>query len=96
MYGPGFDGAPFGHLIFTIISGLVTLIGLAIIIAVLFLLVRFLLVATKAAQVYVDRHTPTETATPASPIVSTAPASSTPVTPRPATKPRTPKAPPSA
>jgi hypothetical protein len=86
MYGPGFDGAPFGHLIFTIIGGLVWLIALAITIAVLFLFIRFLLVATKAAQVYVARNTPVEpTAAPSTPATTAAP---------PATKPRTPKAPP--
>lgn len=88
MYGPGFDGAPFGHLIFTIIGGLVWLIALAITIAVLFLFIRFLLVATKAAQVYVARNTPVEpAAAPAAPTTPAAP---------PATKPRTPKAPPAS
>jgi Na+-transporting methylmalonyl-CoA/oxaloacetate decarboxylase gamma subunit len=91
MYGPGFDGLPFGHLIFTIISGLVSLIGLAIVIAVLFLFVRFLLVATRAAQVYVAKNSPAE---PVSPATAAAPAAS--AAPKPATKPRTPKAPPSA
>lgn len=91
MYGPGFDGAPFGHLIFTIIGGLVWLIALAITIAVLFLFIRFLLVATKAAQVYVARNAPVEpTAAPSTP------ATTAPVATPPTTKPRTPKAPPAS
>ena len=92
MYGPGFDGPPFGHLIFTIIGGLVWLIALAITIAVLVLLIRFLLVATKAAQVYVARNALGETA-PATTTPAAAP--TTPAAP-PATKPRTPKAPPAS
>ena len=91
MYGPGFDGPPFGHLIFTIIGGLVWLIALAITIAVLVLLIRFLLVATKAAQVYVARNAPVEP----SPAATPAAAPTTPAAP-PATKPRTPKAPPTS
>lgn len=90
MYGPGFDGLPFGHLIVTIIGGLVWLIALAITIAVLFLFIRFLLVATKAAQVYVARNAPVEPAS-----APTAPAAAPAATP-PATKPRTPKAPPAS
>ncbi len=90
MYGPGFDGLPFGHLIVTIIGGFVWLIALAITIAVLFLFIRFLLVATKAAQVYVARNAPVEPA--AAKTASAAPAPTTPA----ATKPRTPKAPPAS
>lgn len=90
MYGPGFDGLPFGHLIVTIIGGFVWLLALAITIAVLFLFIRFLLVATKAAQVYVARNTPVEPAS-----APTTPATAPAATP-PATKPRTPKAPPAS
>lgn len=90
MYGPGFDGLPFGHLIVTIIGGFVWLIALAITIAVLFLFIRFLLVATKAAQVYVARNSSVEPA----PAPTTPP--TTPAATPPATKPRTPKAPPAS
>jgi hypothetical protein len=53
---PGFGG--FGHIFALLVQGLFFLLMLAIVVGVLFLLVRFLLVATKAARIYVDQNTP--------------------------------------
>lgn len=57
-YGWGF---PFGHIIMTVVSGLVSLFLILVLIGVLFLLVRFLLVATTAAKIYVARNSPPPT-----------------------------------
>ena len=60
--GPGFGAWGFlgalGHLIATVLGALVSLAAFAILIAIVFLLVRFLLVGTKAAQLYVAQHSP--------------------------------------
>ena len=59
MWNPGF-GWGIGHGLFSlfgnIIAGLAFILCVSVTIAVLFLLVRFLLVATRAAQLYVDRN----------------------------------------
>ncbi|MDF1479229.1 hypothetical protein PYV02_09065 [Leifsonia sp. H3M29-4] len=105
--GPGMWGFGwFGHVVGTIIGGLLTLFAVLVIAGLVFLLVRFLIVATRAAQLYVDRHAPT---TPASPAASAAaaptttkaaPAPAAKPTPaaatKPAAKPRTPKTPPAS
>lgn len=90
-YGP-FD---FIHGLGLLVVGFFWLIALAVIVAVLVLLVRFLLVATRAARLYVEKNSPTAPVTPAAP-ASPAPTTVTPTTPveKPDTKPRTPKAPP--
>lgn len=108
--GPGMWGFGwFGHVVGTIIGGLLTLFVVLVIAGLVFLLVRFLIVATRAAQLYVDRHAPT---TPASPTASAAPTTTTAATTKaapapatkptpaattkPAAKPRTPKTPPAS
>jgi predicted lipid-binding transport protein (Tim44 family) len=66
---PGFGG--FTHIFALIIQGLFFLATLAIIVGVLFLLVRFLLIATRAARIYVDKNAPVAVAeTPAKPAAS--------------------------
>ena len=78
------------------------LIGIAIVLAVVFFTIRFLIIATKAAQLYVERHSPeasaavppaSTTAPPATkPAATGKPASSTPAAST--SKPRTPRKPP--
>lgn len=107
--GPGVWGFGwFGHVVGTIIGGLLTLFAVLVIAGLVFLLVRFLIVATRAAQLYVDRHAPTTPASPAASAAATttaAPATTkaapaTKPTPtaatKPAAKPRTPKTPPAS
>ena len=109
MFGPGmgFHGA-FGFLA-GLISVLFFLLCLAVVIGLIFLLVRFLLVGTRAAQLYVAQHEPAKpaatetivTARPAAaPATTTAPATAAKpaTTTKPATtsRPRTPKAPPAS
>jgi hypothetical protein len=90
----------------TAFTALVALIVLAIIAALIFLLVRFLLVGTRAAELYIARNTDTG---PIAIVPDTAPVAPEPVAPAPVapettvtspTKPlprtRTPKAPPKA
>lgn len=55
-YGPGFGG--FFGVLSRIAEVLGTLILAAVLVGVTVLLVRFLLVGTRAAQLYVDRHEP--------------------------------------
>jgi predicted lipid-binding transport protein (Tim44 family) len=106
-YTPGIFGfGPFGHFIGAIVGGLLSLFLFLVVIGLLFLLVRFLLVATKAAHIYVAKNSPAAppAATPRSgsagpayaPKPTTVVAPTTPVAttpPKPATKPRTPKPP---
>ena len=86
MYGP----IDFGHGALAVLNAVVGVIGSVIlfglIVVVLFFLIRFLIVGTKAAQLYLDTHrraadsaTPTPTPTPTStaPPQSTAPPTST-------------------
>ncbi len=54
--GFGYMGGTFGRAVFTIISGAAWILCLLILITLIFLLVRFLLVGTKAAQLYVANH----------------------------------------
>jgi hypothetical protein len=71
-----------------ILAGLVFLICLAVVVGVLFVLIRFLLVATKAAEIYVAKNgTQPEPTAPTTP----APTSSAPTTSAP--RPRAPKPP---
>lgn len=57
---PRFDGF---HLLGILMWGFASLIGLAILIAVVVLLVRYLLVATRAHQLYIANNTPSVAAT---------------------------------
>lgn len=102
--GPRFDGfGPWWHIMTLVLGGFVWLLFIALMLAVLFFLIRFLLVATRAAQLYVNQHAPAEPArTPAAATARTTPAATktTPVTPAdttapttPVTKPRTPRKP---
>ncbi len=98
--GPGTGFGPFAQFIVTALTGVAFLVGLAIIGGLIFLLVRFLLVATQAAQIYVAKNRPAETGTTAaaSATPAAAPAKPTPAAtkPAPVTKPATPKTPPTA
>jgi predicted lipid-binding transport protein (Tim44 family) len=104
--GPGFGpwGGGWWHALTFAIGGFIWLLGIALLLAVLFFLIRFLLVATKAAQLYVNQHAPAEPVRPA-PAATTAPAAGAPTaattapaasaattatTPAPATGPTTP------
>ena len=75
---PRFDG--FGHwwhIMTLVLGGFVWLLFIALMLAVLFFLIRFLLVATRAAQLYVNEHAPAEPARPTRPAATTAPAATT-------------------
>lgn len=104
-YGGPFDGI--AHGIGLIVLGVFWLLALAVIVTILVLLVRFLLVATKAARLYVAKNSPVEVkATPAATTATTATTATAPTATTPTTtpaptvvtpvvkKPRTPKAPP--
>ena len=91
MYGNGFYGQ---HILALIATALGTLVLVVVAIGLIILLVRFLLVATTAAKIYVAKNSPARpvaTAPAAAPTTATAPTATKPTT---ATKPRTPKAPP--
>ncbi len=96
-YGDGPLGW-FGHLIGAVVTGLFTFLVFLVAAALVFLLVRFLLVATKAAQIYVAKNTPAKPVAPATPTTPTtaaaAPAATAPAATAPAataTKPATTK-----
>ena len=76
MWNPDF-GWGFGHGLAAIFANIVMafawILCLSVTIAVLFLLVRFLLVATRAAQFYVAHHEPQRPATPVKPAASATP-----------------------
>ncbi|CAN5155607.1 hypothetical protein BH09ACT5_BH09ACT5_17220 [soil metagenome] len=99
--GYGHGGLLWGILGF-IASVIGTLVLLAVAAGLIFLLVRFLLVATTAAKIYVAQNTPAAPAEPATPAETTTPATATPAAPaepvapptRPVPRTRTPKAPP--
>ncbi|MEQ1735450.1 MAG: hypothetical protein ABL886_03350 [Rhodoglobus sp.] len=55
--GPGFGGG-IAHFASFIVTGLFCLFAFLVVAAMLFLLVRFLLIGTKAAQVYVAKNAP--------------------------------------
>ncbi|MCY7413633.1 MAG: hypothetical protein LH471_11455 [Salinibacterium sp.] len=76
--GPDRIGGPLFGAVRWLIEGLFSLFVLLVIIALLFILVRYLLVATKAAQIYVAKNSPAPVplvvnAQP-SPVVPTSPA----------------------
>jgi predicted lipid-binding transport protein (Tim44 family) len=91
--GVGFFGGIFAD----ILAGLVFIICFIVVVGVLFVLIRFLLVATRAAQIYVAKNSadrPTARAVPSAPAAS-APATATkpPTAPATAAKPATRPAP---
>ena len=99
--GPGLWGFGwFGHAVGVIVYGLFSFLVLLIIATLIFLLVRFLLVATKAAQLYVAKNSPprpvapvaTTTAPAAAPTTTTAPATKPATAAKPATAPKPPTA----
>lgn len=77
----GYGDGPFvwiGHTLLTLVTGFFSLVGLLVAVAVVVLLVRFLLVATKAAHLYiakntVDESTTDETVAPATVVAPVAP-----------------------
>lgn len=85
MWNPDF-GWGFGHgliaIFANIVAGLAWILCLSVTIAVLFLLVRFLLVGTRAAQLYIAQHEPkrpvaTGAASAAAPTAAAAPPAAT-------------------
>jgi hypothetical protein len=108
MHGPIGFGHGLAGVLGAIVGFLGTLILLAIVVAVLFFLIRFLIVGTKAAQLYLDTHRHTPVVEPKLPLVEPVETKPAPVEPvetgspskiatsstGPARKPRTPKAPP--
>lgn len=91
MFNFGFG---WGHGLIAVIeafaSGLIALLAFIVIVGLVFLLVRFLLVATRAAQLYVAKHEPPRPAAPPAPVAAQAPAAASsapataPVSPAPA------------
>ena len=99
-HGPGLGA--FGGIIDSVIAGLFFLLCFAVVVGLLFVLVRFLLVATKAAEIYVAKNSttqpvaPTTTAPAATSPVATNTVATTPITTtvtKPAPRTRTPKPP---
>ncbi len=91
FYGPVGFGGWVGHAVMTVVSGLFALASLLVVIGLLFLFVRFLLVATRAAHLYVAKNSPPAPAV----TTTTAPlATSTVVTAVKPTSTRPPKTPP--
>ena len=95
--GPGIGpwGGGWWHALTLAIGGLIWLLAIALMLAVLFFLIRFLLVATRAAQLYVNQHAPAEPArTPAATTTTAVTPAETTAPTKPVTKPRTPRKPP--
>ena len=71
----GNDWGYFGfvHVVGLIAYGIFALLALAVVTGLVILLVRFLLVGTKAAQIYVGKNTPTKTAAPVTDPATTGP-----------------------
>ena len=93
-------GFRIAHIMGGIIEALIILVAVAVLAGLTFLLVRYLLVATRAAQLYVAQHEPprptsTEPNPPVSPAAPAAAPTTQASTTAPATRPRTPKTPPS-
>lgn len=73
-YGPSFDGfGGFPHLIGLAFYGIFVLIVFAALLTLAFLLARFLLVATRAAKIYVEKNGSAVTAHATAPAASSAP-----------------------
>ncbi|MBX3098962.1 MAG: hypothetical protein KF761_05225 [Salinibacterium sp.] len=90
-----YDNGPYGlHIVGLAASALGTLVLVIVAIGLIVLLVRFLLVATTAAKLYVAKNSPAQPTT--APVAAApAPAAAT-TKPTTTTKPRTPKAPPAS
>lgn len=98
MINPDFPpfGGPF-HILGMIVWAMASFLTLVVIVAILVLLVRYLLVATRAHKLYIANNTPAAapSAPAATPAAPATPAATTPtVVQKPVSKPRTPKAPP--
>jgi len=80
-HGPGGFGM-FGSIFADILAGLAFLICFVVIVALLVVIVRFLLVATRAAEIYVAKNGPAQPDAPAATTipVTTAPAPAAPRT----------------
>jgi hypothetical protein len=89
-HGVGFG--MFGGILQDVVAGLFFLICFAIVVALLVVLVRFLLIATKAAEIYIAKNGATQPVEPVAPATVTTPLpTTTATTPRTrATKPPTP------
>jgi hypothetical protein len=102
MYGPVGFGHGLAGVLGAIVGFLGSLILLAIVIAVLFFLIRFLIIGTKAAQLYLDTNRPAKPLAPVTEPVESPAASSIPTPavatppppPKPVVKPRGPRTPP--
>jgi uncharacterized membrane protein len=79
-HGPGFG--MFGGIIQDVIVGLFFLVCLAVVIALLVVIVRFLLVATRAAEIYIAKNNQPR------PLEPVAPAAATPTPVAPVSAPR--------
>jgi len=86
-HGPGGIGL-FGTIFTDILAGLVFIILFVVVVGILVLLVRFLLVATKAAELYISKNGGTQTGSTPSETVTKPDAPTKPIaTPTPATTP---------
>lgn len=100
-YGPGLGFGGFGHFVGVIVGGLLSFFLFLVAVALIFLLVRFLLVATRAAHLYIAKNSPPapRSATPGGSAGAayaprtTAVATSPAAVAKPDTKPRTPRPP---
>jgi hypothetical protein len=77
MYGPGFGFNPMGHVFGMLAAGFAGFVAFLIIAALLVLLVRFLIIGTRAAQLYIANNSPVKDA-PAPPAPPAPPAAATP------------------
>jgi predicted lipid-binding transport protein (Tim44 family) len=95
MIYPGFGrGGGFGPIVSLIASGIVAVLFFLVAVGLLFLLVRFLLVGTRAAQLYIARHEPPRPVAPQPGPDFAAPSGSAPNSPAPTeTAPAAPTAP---
>jgi hypothetical protein len=69
-FGWGYAG--FSHVLGAVLYGIFALLSIAVTIALIFLLVRFLIYGTKAAQLYIEKNSPPKPTAP----TAAAPASS--------------------
>lgn len=69
-FGWGYSG--FAHVFGFLVYGFVALLSVAVTVAVIFFLVRFLIYGTKAAQLYIAKNTPAKPAGPAAPVTEPA------------------------
>ena len=69
-FGWGYSG--FAHVFGFLVYGFVALLSVAVTVALIFFLVRFLIYGTKAAQLYIAKNTPAKPAGPAAPVTEPA------------------------